>query len=65
MRKLIVLLIVAIFAAAVPAYAHYGYADAPLVSTVQLPSPGTIRGFDPQPDPPRDPLRIIAGDGSV
>src|SRR4051812_39212250 len=52
MRKLIAILIVIVLVAAVPAFAHDNMSDACAVSRGMTLSPGTIRGFDPQPDPP-------------
>jgi hypothetical protein len=51
MRKLLAVLILTVMAA-VPAYAQREVASVPAVTKTTIPSPGTIRGFDPQPDPP-------------
>ncbi|MCC6805208.1 MAG: hypothetical protein IT319_20180 [Anaerolineae bacterium] len=64
MRKLLVVFILTVLAT-VPAYAQRETASIPAVTKTTIPSPGTIRGFDPQPDPPHDPFRFMAGDGSV
>lgn len=50
MRKLIAVLFLAVLAVAVPVSAQREVS--PSVTTYRVPSPGTIRGFDPQPDPP-------------
>ena len=52
MRKLIAILIVIVLVAAVPAFAQDNVSGACAVSRGLVTSPGTIRGFDPQPDPP-------------
>ncbi|MEP7291694.1 MAG: hypothetical protein ABI835_07910 [Chloroflexota bacterium] len=51
MRKLLVLLLL-VLAVALPVSAQRESACAAPVAGVHLLSPGTIRGFDPQPDPP-------------
>jgi hypothetical protein len=51
MRKLIAILIVIVLVAAVPAFAHDNLSGVCAVSR-GITSPGTLRGFDPQPDPP-------------
>lgn len=53
MRKLLVVFILTVLAS-VPAYAQRETANLPAVTKVTIPSPGTIRGFDPQPDPPAE-----------
>ena len=52
MRKLIAMLIVIGLVAAVPAFAHDNMSGVCAVSRGMITSPGTLRGFDPQPDPP-------------
>ncbi len=51
MRKLAVMLIVIALVIAVP-IANAG--AIPVTTKISPPSPGAIRGFDPQPDPPSE-----------
>ena len=51
MHKLIAILIVIGLVAAIPAFAQDNMSGVCAVSR-GITSPGTIRGFDPQPDPP-------------
>ncbi|MEO8393540.1 MAG: hypothetical protein ABI700_11170 [Chloroflexota bacterium] len=62
MRKLIAILIVIVLVAAVPAIAHDNMSGACAVSR-GITSPGTIRGFDPQPDPPAAILSHLPSSG--